>query len=72
MRLYHLARGYQAEALARPWAPSTRMLGTADPAGPLGEQERDDIGDLLGRTKTAEREVPLDEPLEALGIPLAK
>ncbi|HYZ09626.1 MAG TPA: hypothetical protein VE709_13815 [Pseudonocardiaceae bacterium] len=48
------------------------MLGTADPAGPLGEQERDDIGDLLGRTKTAEREVPLDEPLEALGIPLAK
>jgi hypothetical protein len=47
-------------------------VGAADPAGPLEKQECDDIGDLLGRTKTAERKVSLDEPLEALGIPLTK
>lgn len=46
-------------------------LRAADPSGPFGEQEFHQIRDLFGCTETAEGEVALDEPLDALGVPFA-
>ena len=55
---------------ARLCAPSTTMHAPDDPARPRRREERDDIGDLLGRAEPAERQLALDHVGDAGGVGL--